>query len=133
MIDKTQNYGTFEGSRLGPPKWELLQAPMGPGKTHVAQEPGAKITISGGTIEIKVDCFQNSGNIPALEHPKHLYVSKEYFPLSPTGISTFSVEMAAENIGGNPDDYRDGVAGFVVQDMETAMIFDGIANGKRTY
>jgi hypothetical protein len=47
--------------------------------------------------------------------------------------SKFSVEMAAENIRGNPDDYRDGVAAFVVQDMETAMIFDSIANGKHGY
>lgn len=88
MRENTQTFETFAGGSLDPQNWELLETPIGEGKTHIVQEPQAQITVAGAALEIKVDCFQNFGDIPTLDNPKHMYVSRKYFPLPPDRIST---------------------------------------------
>lgn len=133
-IDTTQAYDTFSGNQLDGSKWSTLKVPAGEDKVWDYAEPDAKVSVSNGTLEIRVDPFTRAGvGVQIFDNPKHLLWSTTAFPVPAGSVTRLSCEMAAENIGGNPDDYRDGFAGFVNGDFQSLMIFDMAATSKRAY
>ena len=57
----------------------------------------------------------------SLDHSaKYLMFSTRRFELPPDRPATFAVDMAVENIGGNPADYRRGMASFAVFDLDVS-------------
>ena len=53
----------------------------------------------------------------AADSPKYLTFSTRQFELPPDRPATFAVDLAVENIGGDPEDYRRGMAAFHVFDL----------------
>jgi hypothetical protein len=58
------------------------------------------------------DTFQSA------DSPKYLVFSTRQFELWPDRPATFAVDLAVENIGGDPGDYRRGMAAYHVFDLE---------------
>ena len=54
----------------------------------------------------------------AVDSPKYLVFSTRQFELPPDWPTTFAVDLAVENIGGEPEDYRQGMAAFHVFDLD---------------
>ena len=54
----------------------------------------------------------------AADSAKYLVVSTREFELPADRPATFAVDLAVENIGGEPGDYRRGMAAFHVFDLE---------------
>ncbi|MEO3826410.1 DUF6081 family protein [Actinomadura sp. B10D3] len=125
-------YDELLGPGLDAARWEVLQFPLDDGGIWRLEEPEAKITVGGGTAEIRVDRYQRSHDtVQIFDNPKHLVATVDEFPVPRAGESVFSVQMAGHAIGGNPDDYRDAFFAFNVFDMRTATIFDHLVTGTR--
>jgi Family of unknown function (DUF6081) len=54
------------------------------------------------------------------DSPKYLVFSTSKFDLPPDRPATFAVDLAVENFGGDPADYRLGMAAFHVFDLEVS-------------
>jgi len=126
-------YDDLSGPTLRDDRWQFLQVPIDETRTWTYTEPEAKTDVSDGTVSVRIDEFTRShSQVQILDNPKHLLVSIEEFDLT-KGTRTFSVDMAAENIGADGEDYRDGFATFNVLDMTTADVFDLIATSRHAY
>lgn len=98
------------------------------------EEPSAELKSDGREITLNVPRFERSdGRLQLFDNSKHLMVSTSSFELRPDSVSRFSVEMAAENIGGNADDYRNGFAAFNVADLVSAWVWDHALTSRRTW
>jgi len=60
------------------------------------------------------DTFQSVDSV------KYLTLSTREFELPPDRPATFAVDLAVENIGGEPTDFRRGIAAFQVADLEVS-------------
>lgn len=127
-------YDDFAGPELNPDRWTYLEYPMPEGPPWRCQEPGAKQRISDGTLTVEVDRFEQAHDqVQIIDNPKHLLLSTQAFAVPETGVTTFSVDMAASNINGDPHDYRDGVAAFNVLDLANGWVFDVAASSNHVY
>lgn len=126
-------YDDFTGAELDPARWQFLEVPLGPDETWRYADPAAATVLADGAVSVRIPEFTLSHPaVQILDNPKHLLVSTEEFDLT-AGPRTFAVEMAAENLGVDGADYRDGFAAFNVLDMATAQVFDAIATGRHAY
>ncbi len=125
-------FDSFNGAELDENLWVPAQIPSAHGELVRCEEAGAKTTVGGGILEIRVDEFERSDDSSqALDNAKHVLVSTRQFPIRPTGDTTFSVEMNAENLGDETYDFRNGFAAFNVIDIvETGCVFDHMATGR---
>ncbi|WP_329013096.1 DUF6081 family protein [Streptomyces sp. NBC_00690] len=127
-------YDDFQQPELDPQRWAIQTNPLAEGGFWTLEEPTAKTTIDGGTLQLRVEKYERfHDTLQICDNPKHLVASTSAFQVAAQGETVFSVEMAVENIGGNPDDFRDAFASFNLIDYETAMIFDHAATSRRTY
>ena len=70
----------------------------------------------------------------AADSAKHLTFSTGRFELPPDRPATFAVDLAVENIGGDPADYRLGMAAFHVFDLEvTTRVFAVVGTSTRVF
>lgn len=125
-------YDAFDGPGPGldPERWAPVAYPVGDGVVE-CREPNAKTSVGGGTLEIRVERFERSHDT-ALDNPKHLIVATTAFPIAPEGDVTFSVEMAAENIGDDEYEFRHAFAGFNLVDITTGFVFDHMVTSRET-
>jgi Family of unknown function (DUF6081) len=112
-------------------RWQILEFPLADGGVWRHEEPSAQTSVTDDVLELRVQRFERSHDtVQIFDNPKHLIVSVAKFTIPRIGESVFSVQMAAEKIGGNPLSYRDGFASFNVLDFDTGSIFDHIATGR---
>jgi hypothetical protein len=114
--------------------WQVVEHDV-PGIGHIRyEEPTAEFTSDGNGISLRVEKFERGdGRLQLFDNPKHLMISTRSFTVAADSVTSFSVEMAAENIGGDPDDYRSGFVAFNVVDLETAWVWDHAITGKRAW
>jgi hypothetical protein len=128
----SQAYDTFDGPGPGldPNRWTPAAYPLGDTVVE-CEEPNAKTSVGGGTLEIRVERFERSLDL-VLDNAKHLIVSTTAFPIAAEGDVTFSVEMAAENIGDDEYSFRHAFASFNVVDITTGSVFDHLTTSRET-
>jgi hypothetical protein len=83
--------------------WQPLELPTGHNDEMFRyEEPGAKTTLHpDGMLEIRIDRFTRSHDgVQNFDNGKHLLLAREPIDLPPSAVTRFSLEMAAENIGG---------------------------------
>jgi Family of unknown function (DUF6081) len=103
-------YDELAGPELDAARWSPLRLPLPTGGEHVPLDPNAELTVGAGELRVTIARF-------SLAHSaKYLIVSTRGFELAPDRPATFAVDMAVENIGGEPADYRRGMAAFHVFD-----------------
>ena len=64
---------------------------------------------------------------------KYLIFSTHQFELPPDRPATFAVDLAVENIGGEPGDYRRGMAAFHVFDLVSKRVFAAVGTSTRVF
>ena len=122
---ETPIYDEMSKNTVDSSKWKIMSFPMGNGENWTWAEPRARLEAKSGGLALTIDPFtRKHDTIHIFDDPKQLYGSTRNFPISNTGITTFEVEMGAEAYRSNPDDLRDGFAGFILMDFTTGMIFD---------
>jgi hypothetical protein len=68
------------------------------------------------------------------DSPKYLTFSTRQFELPPDRPATFAVDLAVKNIGGDPGDFRRGMAAFHVFDLEASKpVFAVVGTSTRVF
>jgi Family of unknown function (DUF6081) len=118
-------YDDFTGPDLDAGRWTHARLPLPTGGEHVPVDPNAELTVGEGELRVTIPRFSLShDSFQAVDSPKYLTFSTRQFELPPDRPATFAVDLAVENIGGDPGDYRRGMAAFHVFDLaETQRVF----------
>jgi Family of unknown function (DUF6081) len=103
-------YDELTGPDLDAARWSVLPLPLPNGGEHIPLDPNAELAVGEGEVRVTIPRF-------SLAHSaKYLIVSTRQFELAADRPATFAVDMAVENIGGEPADFRRGMAAFHVFD-----------------
>jgi hypothetical protein len=113
-------YDELEGPDLDATRWSPARLPLPTGGEHVPVDPSAEVAVGAGEVRVTIPRFSFSHDTfqPA-DSAKYLVFSTQQFLVPPDGQTTFAVDLAVENIGGEPADYRRGMAAFHAFDFET--------------
>jgi Family of unknown function (DUF6081) len=103
-------YDELGGPDLDAARWITARLPLPTGGEHIALDPNAEVAVGEGEVRVTIPRF-------SLAHSaKYLIFSTRQFELPADRPATFAVDLAVENIGGEPADYRRGMAAFHVFD-----------------
>ena len=107
------------GPGLDDARWVPARLPLPTGGVHVPLDPEAELAVGDGELRVTIPRFSLSHDqFQAVDSPKYLVFSTRRFELPPDRPATFAVDLAVENIGGQPADYRRGMAAFHVFDLD---------------
>ena len=111
-------YDELGGPDLDAERWTPARLPLPTGNEHVPLDPHAELAVGGGEVRVSISRFSLSHDtFQAIDSPKYLTFSTRRFDLPPDRPATFAVDLAVENIGGEPADYRRAMAAFHVFDL----------------
>jgi hypothetical protein len=120
-------YDELRGPELDAGRWIPARLPLPTGGEHLALDPNAELAVGEGEVRVTIPRF-------SLAHSaKYLIFSTREFELPPDRPATFAVEMAVENIGGEPADYRRGMAAFAAFDLVTKRAFSVVGTSTRVF
>jgi hypothetical protein len=89
-------YDELEGPGLDAARWTPARLPLPTGGEHIPLDPNAELTVGDGEVRVTIPRF-------SLAHSaKYLILSTRRFELPPDRPAAFAVDMAVENIDGNP-------------------------------
>jgi hypothetical protein len=115
--DDVVTYDDLTGPDLDAARWGLARLPLPTGE-HVPADPNAELAVGEGEVRVTIPRFSLShDSFQSADSPKYLVFSTRVFELPPDGPATFAVDLAVENIGGDPADYRRAIAAFHVFDL----------------
>jgi Family of unknown function (DUF6081) len=111
-------YDELGGPDLDAAHWDPARLPLPTGE-HIPLDPSAELTVGEGEVQVAIPRFSLSHDeFQSADSPKYLVFSTRLFELPPERPATFAVDLAIENVGGEPEDYRLGMAAFHVFDFE---------------
>ena len=112
-------YDELEGPGLDAAYWSQVRLPRPTGGEHVALDPAGELAVGDGEVRVTIPRFSlASDTFQPADSAKYLILSTRQWELPPDRPATFAVDQAVENIGGDPGDYRLGMAAFQVADMQ---------------
>ena len=113
-------YDELTGPDLDAARWSPARLPLPTGE-HIPLDPNAELAVGEGEVRMRISRFSLSDDrFQSADSPKYLTFSTRQFELPPDRPATFAVDLAVENIGGNPGDYRRGMAAFHVFDVDVS-------------
>jgi hypothetical protein len=126
--DGFATYDELTGPDLDPERWRPLHLPLPTGGEHIPLDPNAEVAVGEGEVRVAIPRF-------SLTHSaKYLIVSTHPFELPADPPTTFAVDMAVENIGGEPADFRQGMAAFHVFDPAASKrVFAVVGTSSRAF
>jgi hypothetical protein len=120
-------YDELGGPELDAARWSPLRLPLPTGGEHIALDPGAELAVGEGELRVTIPRF-------SLAHSaKYVSLSTRQFELPPDRPATFAVDLAVENIGGDPGDFRQGMAAFHVFDLVSKRVFAVVGTSTRVF
>jgi hypothetical protein len=125
-------YDELKGPDLDSALWSPARLPLPTGE-HVPVDPNAEVSVADGEVRVTIPRFSIANDeFQSADSPKYLVFSARQFDLPPDRPATFTADLAVENIGGDPADYRRAMAAFHVFDMEvTSRVFAVIGTSTR--
>jgi uncharacterized protein DUF6081 len=127
-------YDELNGPDLDASLWEAARLPL-PAGEHVPVDPNAEVTVGDGELRVSIPRFSLSNDeFQSADSPKYLVFSTRQFEVPADRPATFSADLAVENVGGDPADYRKAMAAFHVFDMEmTSRVFAACGTSTRVF
>jgi hypothetical protein len=114
-------YDELRGPDLDAARWAPARLPLPTGGEHIPLDPNAEVAVGEGEVRVTIPRFSLSHDtFQSVDSVKHLTLSTRRFELRPDGPATFAADLAVENIGGEPGDYRRGIAAFQVADLDVS-------------
>jgi hypothetical protein len=128
-------YDELQGPDLDPARWTPARLPLPTGEEHIPLDPNADVAVGDAELRVTIARFSLSHDrFQAADSPKHLGFSTREFALPPDGPATFAVDLAVDNIGGDPADYRRGMAAFHVFDLAVSTrVFAVVGTSTRVF
>ena len=135
MDNDFATYDDFSGPDLDAQRWEPMRLPLPAGGEHLAVDPNAEVTVADGEVRVTIPRFSlSSDDFQPVDSLKYVTFSTRRFELPADRPATFAAQMAVENIGGEPSDYRRGLAAFQVADIEaTRRVFSVTGTSARVF
>jgi hypothetical protein len=116
--DEFVTYDELRGPNLDAARWGPARLPLPTGGEHIPLDPNAELAVGEGEVRVTIPRFSMSHDeFQSADSPKYLVFSTREFELPPDRPATFAVDLAVENIGGDPADYRQAIAAFHVFDL----------------
>jgi hypothetical protein len=113
-------YDELGGPDLDAARWGPARLPLPTGE-HIPLDPNAELAVGEGEVRVTIPRFSLSHHrFQSADSPKYLTFSTRQFELPPDRPATFAVDLAVENIGGEPGDFRRGMAAFHVFDLDVS-------------
>jgi Family of unknown function (DUF6081) len=121
-------YDELGGPDLDASRWITARLPLPTGGEHIALDPAAEVAVGEGEVRVTIPRF-------SLAHSaKYLTFSTRQFELPADRSATFAVDLAVDNIGGDPADYRRGMAAFHVFDPDVSKrVFAVVGTSTRVF
>jgi uncharacterized protein DUF6081 len=128
-------YDELVGPDLDGASWSTARLPLPAGDVHVALDPNTELAVGEGEVRVTIPRFSLShAKFQAADSAKYLTVSTQKFELPPDRPATFAVDLAVENIGGEPADYRRGMAAFHVFDLDVSTrVYSTVGTSTRVF
>jgi Family of unknown function (DUF6081) len=121
-------YDELNGPELDAARWSPARLPVPTGGEYIPLDPNAQLAVGEGEVRVTIPRF-------SLAHSgKYVIFSTHQFELPPDRPATFAVDLAVKNIGGEPADYRRGMAAFHVFDLEVSKrVFAAVGTSTRVF
>jgi hypothetical protein len=117
-------YDRFDGPDLDAALWAPAPIELPSDDNRPLIDPLAKRTVGAGEVRVTIPRFSLSHNtVQVADSIKYLFVSTRHFELPPDRSVTFAVDLAVNNIGGEPCDFRQGMAALHVGDPVSARAY----------
>jgi hypothetical protein len=114
-------YDELAGPDLDAALWRPARLPLPTGGDHIPLDPNAELTVGEGEVRVAIPRFSLSHDrFQSVDSAKYLVFSTRRFELPPDRPATFAVDLAVENVGGEPGDFRRGMAAFHVFDLDVS-------------
>jgi len=114
-------YDALDGPDLDAALWGAARLPMPTGGEHIPVDPNAELAVGGGVVRVTIPRFSLShDSFQPADSAKYLVFSTRDFGVPQDRTSTFAVDLAVENIDGEPGDFRRGMAAFHVFDFDVS-------------
>ena len=128
-------YDDLRGPDLDAARWSPARLPLPTGGEHIPLDPNAELAVGEGEVRVTIPRFSLSHHrFQSADSAKYLAFSTRRFELPPDRPATFAVDLAVENIGGEPGDYRRGMAAFHVFDLEASKpVFAVVGTSTRVF
>jgi hypothetical protein len=115
-------YDELRGPDLDAALWSPARLPVPTGGEHLPLDPNAELAVVEGEVRVTIPRFSLSHDtFQGVDSAKYLVFSTRQFELPPDRPATFAADLAVENIGGEPEDFRRGLAAFQAFDVEATM------------
>ena len=113
-------YDELGGPDLDATRWSPARLPLPTGGDHLPLDPNAELAVGEGEVRVTIPRFSlSSDTFQPADSAKYLIFSTGQFELPPDRPATFAVDLAVENIGGEPGDFRRGMAAFHAFDFDS--------------
>jgi Family of unknown function (DUF6081) len=121
-------YDELDGPDLDAARWVPARLPLPTGGEHIPLDPNAELAVGDGEVRVTIPRF-------SLAHSaKYLIASTRLFDLPADRPATFAVDLAVRNIGGEPADFRRGMAAFHVFDpVVSKRVFAAVGTSTRVF
>jgi Family of unknown function (DUF6081) len=127
-------YDELRGPDLDAARWSPARLPLPTGGEHLPLEPSAELAVGEGEVRVTIPRFSLShDSFQPADSAKYLIVSTGQFELPPDRPATFAVDLAVHNFGGDPGDYRRGMAAFQVFDEVSMRACSVIGTASRVF
>ena len=133
--DDFVTYDELTGPDLDAARWSPARLPLPTGGEQIPLDPNAELAVGEGEVRVTIPRFSLSHDrFQSADSPKYLTFSTAQFELPPDRPATFAVDLAVKNIGGEPGDYRTGMAAFHVFDLAvTKRVFAACGTSTRVF
>jgi Family of unknown function (DUF6081) len=125
-------YDELKGPDLDAARWTPARLPLPTGE-HIPLDPNSELTVGEGELRVTIPRFSLSHDtFQSADSPKYLVFSTQEFDVPADEPAAFAADLAVENIGGDPEDYRRAMAAFHVFDFEvTKRVFAVCGTSRR--
>jgi hypothetical protein len=111
-------YDELRGPDLAAARWTPARLPLPTGGEHVPLDPNTELAVGEGEVRVTIPRFSLSHDtFQSVDSVKYLTLSTRRFELPPDRPATFTADLAVENIGGEPSDFRRAIAALQVADL----------------
>jgi hypothetical protein len=132
--DDFATYDELRGPDLDPARWSPARLPLPDGGEHIPLDPNAELVVGDGEVQVRIPRFSLSHDrFQAADSAKYLIFSTGQFELPPDRPATVAVDLAVTNIGGEPGDFRRGMAAFQVFDQVSMRALSIIGTSTRVF
>ncbi|MEZ0285612.1 MAG: DUF6081 family protein [Thermoleophilia bacterium] len=119
--DGFATYDELRGPDLDAARWSPARLPLPTGGEHIPLDPNAELAVGEGEVRVTIPRFSLSHDtFQPVDSPKYLIFSTLRFELPRDRPAAFAVDLAVTNIGGEPGDFRQGMAAFHVFDFDVS-------------